>query len=246
MAASSRKRPHKEDLEAGEVKPSAAKKAKTAIRLEDNFRQGDLLFGLSGPKYPRDKITDQLETNGFKNTYANTLNDGIVEAVLKRKIDHTSTENPQLKHFFFLLGHRDYLLRQPGKKAPFIVDEQLGAAYRRACKLLLINRDSKRTSRTHIITTGIRWAEICDKSKAKLSITCSELRAAFRDYLKHGKNPHILFYNDKLEVMDHAPWEEKEIKPFFDAYAKSVKEKHAKKQNQNQPEAKTSLTVKKP
>lgn len=213
--------------------PSPHKKSRPAeaIGLYDSFRQGDLVFGLLEP---RDVVIDQLGQRHYTHTYTNELNKKVVSMVVKKRTpcrkELQQLDSSQLKNFHFLSKHSAYLLRRPGKPVPLHADDDdqtLGCAFRRACKLLLINRDSDRVFRAHILTEGIDWERVCDKEKSKLGVTDSEMRAAFRDYKAHGKNPHILFYDAKLNLMDEAPWEKPDIKPMFEKYAR---EREAKKQ----------------
>src|SRR3990167_2846182 len=127
----------------------------------NKFKQGDLLFGLRGPC---DALGSELVKKGFHHIYANTLNAPAVDLALKsgdktqaiRKLD-----DYQYKHYYFLNERRTYLLRKPGKPIPNVGINS--PAYRRACKLLLINRKDK-NNHAHFITDKMDMARVCDKT----------------------------------------------------------------------------------
>lgn len=83
------------------------------------------------------------------------------------------------------------------------MEPNVSAAFRRACKLLLINRDSGRNYTAHMVLGDIDWNQVTDKTNQ--GITNSELRAAYRDASLHGKHPNILFYNRRLESTQEHP-----------------------------------------
>ena len=187
--------------------------------LENNFKQGDILFGLNEP---RNVVSKTLQAKGHTDTDADTINLTIVERVISETSSSDAQEGlnaSHLKHYSFLFGYRDYLKKKPGKSLLSLTDNpELGAAHRRACKLWLINRDPGRTYNAHVITTGINWKRVCDKTLSGSGVTDSEMRAAYRDRIKKGPNPHIFFYNEKLELLEAPPWEKENIKQEFDNY----------------------------
>ena len=197
---------------------SSSKKAHTKD-LYENFRQGDIVYGLLTP---RNIVNDELHKRGYTNTYTNALNDPAVRLAMNSTLPAKATEElsqAQYKHFLFLSKHREYLNREPGRTIPnMLEDRRLGAGCRRACKLLLINRDPERTYHAHVITTDIDWKRVCDKKKSGLGVTDSEMRSAYRDARLHGKNPHILFYDKHLRLLETPPWEQPKIAEEFARY----------------------------
>jgi hypothetical protein len=206
----SRKRKHEElakpEAETAAVDSNIKTKTSTPPTLYENFKQGDLLFGLFEE---RNKVSHIIKEKGFHHTIANKLNNSVVDMVVKgspakAKIDKLEPEKHQ--HYTFLSKHRDYLIRQPGKPIPSVTDPLVSAAYRRACKLLLINREPNRKSNAHFITNNIIWKRTCTKSLSQQGITDSEIRAAYRDYQTNGSNPHIFFYDSQYRQMKQPPW----------------------------------------
>lgn len=178
--------------------------------IYNNFKQGDVVFGLY---WPRALVIERLGLNGFTVTYAEALTrptvSYIMENASKKEMKKLIPEQKQFAKF--LQKHVDYLKRDGGKHfgATSEKDQKLDAAYRRACKLLLINRDTDRTYRAHFILNDLDWKRVCDNKQSGISVTGSELRAAYRDYRKNGPNQFIFFYNN-----DHscrAPWNQKHL-----------------------------------
>lgn len=198
---------------------AAARAAPIAVTLYEKFKRGDLVFGLAKP---RDVVIHKLAEHGFTHTYSNALNSSVVEMVVTGAVDAESLkklDETQLKHFHFLSKHRDYLIRKPGKAIPARPGEpEIGAAYRRACKLLLINRDPERTCYAHVVINEIDWMRVCDKKKSGFGVTDSEMRAAYRDYCRYGKNPFILFYDSKLNLLKDPPWTDPRVAEYFRLY----------------------------
>lgn len=182
----------------------------------NEFSQGDLVFGL---QEPQQTVAKRLAQQGFHHTYAQTLNGKTVSKLIKTSTVATPLAPEEEAHFDFLQQHQAYVLRSPpGKPLPVLADNPvLGSAFRRACKLLLMNRDPDRTSRAHVVTDKVDWARVCDKRLSKGGITDSELRAAYRDYLKHGDHPHIFFY-DSRHRRTLAPWKQPELVGFWRHY----------------------------
>lgn len=115
------------------------------FKLLDLFKQGDLVYGLA---QPRDKVLEVLTKEKYTHAYANALNDPAIDLVMNntsRSKAEKRLDEQQFKHFRFLRKHRAYLERTPGRAVPLMQDRpREGAAYRRSCKLLLINRDPHR------------------------------------------------------------------------------------------------------
>lgn len=196
----------------------------------DNFKQGDIVFGLLAP---RQEVINKLAASGFQHTFANSLNTPTISLVLNQapEEEKNATQISQLdpaqkQHFEFLNKHKDYLLFEPGKSVPTMKDTnpKVGAAYRRACKLLLINREN-RTHTAHFVTKGIFWKRICDKTIDNVSVTASELRAAYRDYKENGAHPFIKFYDENNNEMPKPPWKMKEFRMHWENYNKTRKTK---------------------
>ena len=189
----------------------------------DNFKQGDVLFGLVDERYEVDK---KLKTSNYHHTVANRLNSPAVDKIIKGKEsaeDLAELDAEQKTHYQLLLKHKDYLTKQPGKPIQTISEPIASAAYRRACKLLLINRDPERTYNAHFITNNVFWKRVC--AKTDNGVTNSELRAAYRDYLKNGRNPHIFFYDSNHKQMQRLPWEQEQFKHHWNEYNKTRENK---------------------
>jgi hypothetical protein len=191
----------------------------------NNFTQGDLLFGLYDNRATVDTV---LTEKGFHHKLAIELNSEVVEMVIhgttQEKI--ASLDSEKQKHYHFLNKHRDYLMRQPGKPIPSHSSGPIiSAALRRACKLLLIHRGPNRKSSSHVITNGIFWKRACSKEISQNGVTDSEMRAAYRDYLNNGPNPHVFFYDDKYKQMPKAPWELEQFKHHWKNYNQSRDQK---------------------
>jgi hypothetical protein len=127
-----------------------------------------------------------------------------------------------------LLKYIPYLRKEGGKAiASRPLEPKIGAAYRRACKLLLTNREATRTSVAHVVLTGIDWMRVTDKKASGLGVTDSELRAAYRDEVRHGKNRFILFYDPDLRLLADSPWKTGEAKVAFERYRAEMLIRHA-------------------
>ena len=212
-----------------------AKKAKLNFPHEfegsiyNNFRQGDMVFGLKKPLW---RIIDKLAQHGFTYTYARSLNAGMVGQVVNNvnisDEDFCKLEFEKQEHYLFLMTYKGYLLREPGKSTASLKDNdpKLGAAIRRACKLLA-NPDKFKSHRAHIELDGINWEFVCNKNKTGLGVTNSELRSIYRDFANKGPNPNVFFYNKNVKCKP--PWEQDEIKSHWDAYEEQRKQKLLKK-----------------
>jgi hypothetical protein len=181
----------------------------------NQFQQGDLLFGLRQHIQP---IANKLRSHYFMDVVANDrIQPGIPDLVNKRFNRH----NPPVwgitkqSHYLYWLRHRHYLLKSGGKPLP---DDNGSPAFRRACKLLLIDRHLSRKWRCHFITRGFNFKRACLKSDK--GVTSSEMRAAFRDDKRHGKNPNILFYN-RHNCLASPPWQTRDNKAYFEQYAEN-------------------------
>ena len=187
--------------------------------LINNFQEGDLVYGLAEP---RARIVAELKKLGYTYLFANTLNDKLVSLVIRQESPEGLADR-KLSHFHFLNSQREYLIKPNGK--PILAmrkSNDVSAAYRRSCKATLIRRDDRRYN-VHFLLEGIDWERICTKKFDDTlddSVTASELRAAYRDFLQHGVHPNIIFYDQHLRPLDKAPWERPELVLFFDAYNK--------------------------
>lgn len=195
------------------------------ISLFDNFKQGDLVYGLIGP---RAEIIKSLKEKGFNHLYTNALNNDVVEMVVDDTTDgYEKLCGPKKENYQLLKKYRDYLCRQGGRPVPVMQYNPIhGAAYRRACKLLLINREENRNYAAHVLTEGIEWERVCDKKQSKLGVTDSELRAAYRDFKKNGPNPHIFFYDSKNTLMNQPPWNQPDQAKGWQQYEEELKQKN--------------------
>jgi hypothetical protein len=180
-----------------------------------------LLFGLAQPP---SAVNEKLKAQGFHHTLANNLNATTVPMITEMQIANevmiASFPVPQQQHFHLLNTHHSYMLRPHGKPISSVFDTHpvTSAAFRRACKLLLIHRDPNRTSTAHVITKEILWKKLCSKTLTQTGVTDSEIRTAYRDYLRCGHNPHIIFYDKTLKQMPLAPWMLENYKHHFDKY----------------------------
>jgi hypothetical protein len=196
---------------------------KPADSVLNQFKQGDVLFGLLEP---RNKISKKLKKANFTNIVANTLNSQVVDEVIcHTPLDCLYLPERKKRHYLFLHKYKNNLTKPGGRpisKKPKNIPESI--AIRRACKLLL---NKSETHASHVLTQEIDWEKVCDKEKSGLGITDSELRAAYRDYVRSGNkvNPNILFYNSKNQLMPKPPWEDPEIQPYFENYKKTMKPK---------------------
>lgn len=210
------KKKAKTEPQPGPAAPSLSFPLQSPNSVFNLFRPGDLVYGLLKA---RNVVADELIKNGFRYVVANDLNESVVQHAVTgtKPVDGFSQRKNQ--HFQFLKRFKDYLKRKPTKPVPLMKDNPLvGGAFRRACKLLLINRELDRNYKTHMVTQRVDWRRVFDKKDT--GVTNSEFRAAYRDYKKHGRNPFILFYDANNELMQQAPWEKPEIAPYFEAYDK--------------------------
>jgi hypothetical protein len=197
------------------------------VQLVDNFKQGDILFGLMSARGPEKKL---LKAKGFTDIIANDLNSIAVQIAIDETATLKTNNKPKSdSHLEFLKRHKDYLTKPDGKPFPNSkLKPRVSAAFRRACKLLLINREPDRTINAHIIIKNINWKRVCNKTKlphnkACAGITSSEMRAAYRDYVRSGPNPHIFFYDRNNNLMPQPPWELEKYKPVFERYRATFK-----------------------
>jgi hypothetical protein len=213
--------------------------------LISRFKAGDLIFGL---RDVRARALEELDKFRFTGCFANALNDKTVTLVLNNG-DPTQLKLLQRQHFTFLSAHRNKLLRPHGKPIPALAHkgDQRSAAYRRACKLLLVDDGTERTWTVHVLTENMDWLRICSKEyKDTLgithtddSVTSSEIRAAYRYFKTHGKNhPNILFYDARVKLLNQLPWEQPALMPFFREYDRQhqLKIDYEEASTQSQPE----------
>src|SRR5260221_213285 len=101
----SRKRSAETSVEADATDIDSNKKSKTQDQratVYDNFKQGDLLFGLLDE---RKKVYRQVTAQGFHHTVANELNSPVVELVVEGNPTEKQMEKlvpEQRQHFSFL------------------------------------------------------------------------------------------------------------------------------------------------
>jgi hypothetical protein len=178
--------------------------------LLDNFQKGDLVFGLA---QPRMLAVKQLKELGHRFVFANELNDKVVSIVMMDGSPDSLSERKKLQ-YGFLFPHKDYLLKSNGKPIPAMrKSDIMSAGYRRACKLLVRNRHEN--YRVHFLLAEINWERVCNKSDN--GVTASELRAIYRDVVKNGRNPNIIFYDAQLRQTD-TPWETASGQALWQAY----------------------------
>ena len=187
------------------------------------FTRGDVVFGLLDE---RAKVVKALKVSGYQNLVANDLNDPAVNLIVNN--EHTALKkdvDPHIKqHQRMLMDHRTYLIKPDGKPIPTDTNSPIvSSAYRRGCKLLLINRDKERVSNVHIITKGIDWKRLCHKVNPTTQVACeaitgSEIRAVYRDEKKYGAHPMIFFYDENHVVMQKRPWNTLALGHYFHHY----------------------------
>jgi hypothetical protein len=193
----------------------------------DKFKSGDLIFGLINQ---RNELGKQLIAQGFNDIYANDLNLPVVPSLMNNSGTTITHHKPHIAaHHQYLTANKAYLAKPNGKPIPASDNpDAISAAYRRACKLLLINRDPNRTSNAHIITDGIDWVRLCHKWDSQKKQTChaitgSEIRAVYRHEKEHGRNPHIFFYDKQHMLMRRRPWETFSLGRPFQHYEQQLK-----------------------
>ena len=190
------------------------------------FAQGDLVFGLSTLI---GHVHKELSDRGFTSYTAESLNAITIDNIYNKSIDRL--EEPKRSHRVFLNRHRDYLFKPGGKPLPptptrAMTNQITSSSYRRACKLLINNRDEPSRRRIHILTTGVDWQRVFKKFNADgtidAGITNSELRSAFRDWFKNGVNPRITFYDADLKPFSQLPWLSREVAPLTQYYKQAL------------------------
>lgn len=194
----------------------------------NQFEQGDLIFGLTKVK---NEVAPKLSQHGYTFLNAQSLNEKVVKMIVYgcTQNDISQLSKEEQKHYYFLKKHSKYLLKADGRPLrESDTDVRLSAVFRRVCKLILVNRDPKRTRTVHVLTKGLKWDRLWDKKKSGFGITDSEVRAAYRDFLKHGENPHIVFYNEKHRMKTDFPWNSKKTKKEVKVYSDYLKMKHKK------------------
>jgi hypothetical protein len=205
------------------------KRKKIPPSIYKNFRQGDLVFGITSPE--RTAVVNKLEAQGFTHVYANELNGSVVTDVLNGTISST-LDAYQRAHYQFLLSFNDTIkdLRRPGGKLiPQSKDApNISIAYRRACKMLITYSNENR--RSHVLISNIDWEHTCNKEKSQGGVTDSELRAVYREYRKNGPNPHIFFYGKNLSQLTLAPWIYPHTAQPWIQYERSLCQKEQQKQ----------------
>lgn len=207
-------RNHEKSPEKPNKKRKTPDKSST-IHILDVFKQGDLIFGLNNEH--RGKIDDALEEKNYDYYYANQLNTPAVGLVVANSKQIQNLNSNQKKHYHFLMSLRSYLIRPQGKPVPSMQDQPVkGSAYRRACKAIV--RNANQDQSVHFELTGLDIARVCKKEKDDLGVTNSELRAAYRQAMKEGENPHLFFYLDGKSCPP--PWKQPKFQEYWLGYEK--------------------------
>lgn len=190
-----------------------------SMPLIHNFKNGDLLFGLSKTLTTYNVLT---RMRGLDYIIGNDLNGPVIREILSHRPPHASFTPHQKAHYEFLLSHRDYLTKKGGRPIPNHRSEPaLGVAFRRGCKLLVLSANEHR--RIHFELDGLDIKRVCDRRKDDFGVTNSELRALYKDHIERGTNPHVFFYRNGIQCK--APWDEKDNEAHWKAYD----EYHARK-----------------
>jgi hypothetical protein len=203
----------------------AISRQSTYATLLEKFKPGDLIFGIS---QTRQRVVDELEKHGYSHCFANALNDKTITKVIRNEPTDRLHVVKQA-HGVFLNKHKTYLLSPHGKPIPALryKGEVRSSAYRRACKLLLVDDAPERTYHTHVFVEGINWERVTTKTfvdalnvrHPDYSVTASEMRAAYRYYRDHGnEHPHITYYDEQGNILPQTPWQQPQLKPFFREY----------------------------
>lgn len=210
------------------------------MNLYDYFQHGDLVFGLNSFLRP---VHNELRQRGFHHYYCIALNGDVVPAVVLESPCPKNLDTAEKKHYQFISKHKEYLQRSSGKPIrSSTLEPCVSAAFRRACKLLLTNRDSDRNYKAHVVLGDIDWDLVCDKTNQ--GITNSELRAAYRDASLHGQHPNILFYNKDLKPSKDLPWHEEHNKKIFEEYEKTRAAKRSRNAITDSEDSEESVSIK--
>lgn len=181
----------------------------------ENFKAGDLLFGLTGKT--RTDLIAALRKKGFTHVVANDLNAPVIDFVLENK-ELPSNRPLQEKAHYDIMSTKEvkrYLTKPDGVPISAMEDDpRKGVAYRRACKLLANSGNEGR--RIHFDLTGIDMNRASKKSPSDNGITNSELRSLYRISRMSGNNSFVFFYNHNLQTL--APWDQPEHKEKWEAY----------------------------
>jgi len=200
------------------------KSYKFPFLLLDCFKQGDLLFGLTGS---RNHFFYALDMLGHQYYSANHLNIPLVEQLLGHNLTENAIENlPKQKrsHAKFLLKHQT-ILTKPGGKDPWskatAEEKKRAIVIRRACKLLVKTvKANQDIGRVHFLLDGINMQRVCSRqtsdNQIDNSITSGELRAAFRT--RWANRNSIFFYENGQRVL--APWDRQEYRALWNDYEK--------------------------
>ncbi len=193
----------------------------SVITVFTHFRQGDVIFGLIDERF---KVEKQLLKQGYSDLVANNLNESVIMSLSNNKEIRFQGKWHIDYHAKLLTKHKDYLFKPNGKPIPQSKDPAaISAAFRRACKLMVIHRSRDRVSNVHIITKGIDWKRLCHKVKPGdasvcAGITNSEIRAIYRDEKRHGLHPNIFFYDNDQVMMKKRPWDTLALSHHFRHY----------------------------
>lgn len=201
----------------------------TTTRLLDDFKRGDILFGLTSK---REKYFEKLDNEQHQYYSANHLNIPLVSELLQGELDNEKIKtlpDEQKNHARLLLKHSEVLTKNGGKD-PWNkekIEQKLRAiAIRRACKLLVKTaKENTGIGSIRFLLDGIDMKRVCSRKttdgKLDTSITSGELRAAYRT--RSQNNGAVFFYNKGLQVC--APWEQEAYKQHWLEYEKSCAEK---------------------
>ena len=213
---------------------SSQKKSKNVASsnetLLSRFKQGDLIYGIGdnpSSRY-RDEAICNLKSNKFHHIISGDLNREAIPLITnfqkeeeESKISFLSKEEKE--HYHFLERHRSYLTQEGGKIRSEKNDPLFDSILRRACKLLIWH--ASENSRIHFELSGIDMTRVCLKQDK--GITGSELRAAYRDSKKQGKNnPFVFFYINGIPC--DPPWEQEQYRNLWDSYGEVKREKEEK------------------
>ena len=209
----------------GNSEQPATGRQSTYATLLEKFEPGDLIFGL---RETRERVLQELEKYNHTHCFANALNDRTITKVIRN--EPTGELHPRKQeHGVFLTKHKTYLLSPNGKPVPALgyKGDVRSIAYRRACKLLLVDDAPERKYHRHVFIEGIDWQRVTTKTfvdalnvpHPDLSVTASEMRAAYRYFRDHGhEHPKITYYDEHGNIMLQTPWQQPHLSYLFREY----------------------------
>jgi len=188
---------------------------KKNVSLIEKFRQGDLIFGLL--ESIRSKWDSSIEKLGIKNYYANALNQDVVGFIIRgaETVQIEKLHNKAQDHYYALKAS-GRLEKPGGRPIAGEGEKNINIGFRRACKFLVEN--AKSSQRVHFELDMVKFDRVTQKPHDD-GVTNSELRAAYRNEKKNGKNPFLLFYYQGEPCL--APWNDPEHKEKWDNYEAS-------------------------